>query len=161
MIYSIVIFRDNQIIHHERLAGVSAGSDAERLLLGMLSAVRGIVAMLSSDDSGNRFESLATPEYRLDYYETPTGYSFCVLSSPDASANPAEIRSEFEKLYNLLFIPLVIRNPLFHPRRISGDLRDSCCLAFVAELRNHFKAFSRAPISNVHAPVSTAPQLLL
>ena len=167
MIYSIVIFRDNQIIHHETLCKQNAESqkasrNSEKLLLGMISAVRGIVSLLSGDNSGNKFECLSTPEFRLDYYETLTGYSFAVLSKAGIIVNSGELRLEFEKLYNLLFIPLVIRNPLFHPRKLSGDLRDSCCFAFVGELKNHFKSFTRdAPLPSGNMSTSTPPQLLL
>ena len=166
MIYSVVIFRDNQIIHHERFGrdmkqSLEAFQHSEKLLLGMISAVRGIVGMLSADNPTNKFESLTTPEFRLDYYETLTGYSFVVLSQAGIPVNSSEIRSEFEKLYNLLFIPLVIRNPLFNPRNLSGDLRDSSCFAFLGELKNHFQSFSRSVPSKVTVPIMSSPQLLL
>ena len=166
MIYSIVIFRDNQVIHQETLRkqneqSSQSAKNSEKLLLGMISAVRGIVSILSGENSGNKFECLCTPEFRLDYFETLTGYSFAVLSEAGISVNPGELRLEFEKLYNLLFIPLVIRNPLFHPRKLSGDLRDSCCFAFVEELRNHFKSFTRDALSGINMSASTPPQLSL
>ena len=166
MIYSVVIFRDNNIVHHERFVPDSEQSThqsdhGDRLLLGMISAVRGIVGMLSADSPTNKFESLTTPEFRLDYYETQTGYGFAILSKAGLPVNPLEIRSEFEKLYNLLFIPLVIRNPLFHPRHLTGNLRDSSCFAFLGELKTHFQSFTRSVTAHQNVPIMSSPQLLL
>jgi len=171
MIYSILIYRDNEMIHHETIIKPTHDSNlislspkaneknihSEKLVIGMLSAVCGIVSMLSPGDASNRFESYTTPEYRLDYYETQTGYRFVVLSDPDTAVSPVEVRGEFEKLYNLLFIPLVIRNPFFHPRSLTGNLRDAHCHAFVDELRNHFQSFSRG-ISD--SPYVSSPQVV-
>lgn len=120
-------------------------SNDHHLLIGMLSAVSGISAMLSPGNITNKVESLSTPEYRLDYFETITGYKFVVISEPNPSVPRADIRAEFERLYSLLFVPLVIRNPLFDPTKVSGNLRDSHCHVFVDELRNQFQSLTRKP----------------
>ena len=126
-----------------------------RLVVGMLSAISGMVTMLSPGDSGNRFEGYSTPEYRLDFYETVTGYKFVVLSEPNPNVKSSEVRADFERLYSLLFVPLVIRNPLFNPRKLTGNLRDSFCHVFLDELRNHFHSLLNTqtdPVPNIPAP---------
>lgn len=159
MIYKILIYRGKKIIHVESLQS-SASSDNllissspkscqddnenVRLTIGMLAGIAGMVAMLSPSDVSNRFESYVTPEYRLDYFETVTGYIFVVLSDPREQVVNSEVRADFERLYNLLFVPLVIRNPLFDPKRFSGDLRDSNCDVFLSELRNHFHSLLKS-----------------
>jgi hypothetical protein len=173
MIYSILIYRDTKIIHFEELnrisldphslVSLSPKANAEstqynHLMIGMLSAITGIVSMLSSADSNVKFESMLTPEYRLDYYETLTGYKFVVLSNAGNPAPIAAVRSEFERLYSVFFVPLVIRNPLFDPKVLSGNLNDSNCQAFVAELRSHFQCFDQVSASTT--PPVTPPATL-
>ena len=178
MIFSILIYRNTRILHFEDF-GCGAVDDhsllslspkvsnesreSNRFLIGMLSAVGGIVSMLSPGDEANKFEFLTTPEYRLDYFETVTGYKFVVMSEPNHTISRFEVRAEFEKLYNVLFVPLVIRNPLFDPCATSGSLTDSKCNVFIEELRNHFQVFNKqlsgsgTPPSN---PLASAPKLL-
>ena len=174
MIYSILIFRDSKVVHFEdfqqsteaqqSLLSFSPKSGPEvshdhHLLMGMLSAASGIASMLSPGENLNRFESLSTPEYRLDFFETPTGYKFVVLSAPNPSVSRADVRAEFERLYSLLFVPLVVRNPLFDPTQLTGNLRSSHCHVFVDELRNHFQSLTRKQPADP-ADHSQAPQVM-
>ena len=160
MIYSILIYRDNKVIHFEEMIPVPSNSanlmafspksnlpsgDSHHLLMGMVSAACGIASMLAPGEESNKFESLFTPEYRLDFFETVSGYKFLVLSAPTTTATREDVIGEFERLYNLLFVPLVIRNPLFNPSKLSGNLLDSSCHVFVQELRKHFQCFDRVP----------------
>lgn len=147
MIYSISIFKGRELVHHEPVHYKTAAldTDAKKLLVGMLSAVSGIVAMLSGSEPSAKFEVLTTSEYRIDYHETPTGYKFVVMSDLSLTLTRAEIRGEFDRLYKLLFVPLVVRNPFFKPNILTGDLRDSHCDVFISELRNHFQGFNRKP----------------
>ena len=173
MIYSVLIYRENKIVHFEELykagtdspnlVSLSPKADSEsvhnnHLMMGMLSAITGIVSMLSAGDPGNRFETLITPEYRLDYYETLTGYKFVVLSNAGNRASISAVRSEFERLYSLLFVPLVIRNPLFDPKHLTGNLNDSNCHVFIAELKHHFQCFDQ--VSATTTPPITPPVTL-
>ncbi len=164
MIYSISIFKGRELVHHEPVhyKTASLDTDSKRLLVGMLSAVCGIVSMLSGNDSTPRFEMLTTPEYRIDYYETPTGYKFVLMSELGHDITRGEVRTEFERLYKLLFVPLVIRNPFYKPSMLSGDLRDSRCEVFISELRNHFQIFSySAAVADSSPKRIDAPQLTL
>ena len=157
MILSVIIFRQNKIIHKEVFhnqdksivstdlmafspKSSDESSNSDQLLMGMLSGVTGMVSMLSGG-TFSRFESFSTPEYRLDYYESLTGYTFVVLSSPSLVESQI-VQKELEKLYSLLFVPLVIRNPLFNPTQLTGSLLDSHCDVFISELRNQFQFFN-------------------
>lgn len=131
-------------------------NESLRLVVGMLSAISGMVSMLSPGDTGNRFEAYVTPEYRLDYFDTVTGYKFVVLSEPNSNVNKSEVRADFERLYSLLFVPLVIRNPLFDPKKVTGNLRDSHCHVFLDELRSHFHSLLNSQTEAV--PSVSAPQ---
>lgn len=168
MIYSVIIYRDTKLVHHETFTKTRAddsnllsfspksSSDLDHtyhLIMGMLSAVGGIVGLISKSGQESRFETLLTAEYRLDYYDTISGYKFVVLSDPLTELDEAAVRADFERLYSLLFVPLVIRNPLFDPARLSGNLNDSSCLVFVSELRNHFQSFN--------PPATLAPPSIL
>ena len=179
MIYSILIYRGKKVIHYEELVPTGeirsaliafsprAGDSKDqrlRLVMGMISAITGMFSMLSGADFSNRFESFSTPEYRLDYSETISGYKFVVVSSPNPSANRAEVRADFDRLYQLLFVPLVIRNPLFNPRDYSGDLRDSNCQVFLSELRNHFRSLTKTneePVGSLRPPTLLTNQSLI
>lgn len=168
MIYSVIIYRNTKLVHHETLSRTRAddsnllsfspksSNDLDHtyhLIMGMLSAVGGIVGLLSGGSQESRFETLLTAEYRLDYYDTISGYKFVVLSDPLTVLDEAAVRSDFERLYSLFFVPLVIRNPLFDPSRVSGNLNDSSCHVFVSELRNHFQSFN--------PPATLAPPSIL
>ena len=133
-----------------------------RLVIGMLSAVGGMIGMLSGPESSNQFETYTTSEYRLDYFETVSGYKFVVMSSPNPYVTRTEVRADFDRLYQLLFVPLVIRNPLFDPKRISGDLRDSHCHVFLSELRTHFRSLTKPgddPVGHVRTPLVQTSQV--
>ena len=117
---------------------IQDSTHTDKLLVGMLSGITGMVSMLSGGETA-KFESLSTPEYRLDFYETRTGYCFVILSHP-SSFDVRTVQRELEKLYTLLFVPLVIRNPLFDPKNLTGDLRDCQCDVFVGELRSQFES---------------------
>ena len=174
MIYSLLIYREKSIIHFEGFRLNDSSNDpllslspkatdykehSLRLIMGMMSGLTGMIAMLSGPNSSSKFESFTTPEYRLDYYETVSGYKFVVMSPPNPHVSQVDIRADFDRLYSLLFVPLVIRNPLFDPEKPTGNLRDSHCLAFVEELRTHFRSLARvgteAPILHV-GPHSTS-----
>ncbi len=172
MIHSILIFRGKTVIHYEPigqsisptapLLAFSPKSDIKyehnlHLIMGMISGISGMITMLSGADSTNKFESFTTPEYRLDYYETVTGYKFIVMSTPNPHVNQAEVRADFDRLYQLLFVPLVIRNPLFDPLHPSGELRDACCNSFLEELPNHFRSLLK-PLGDPYI-TATAPIL--
>ena len=129
--------------------------ETNRFLMGMLSAVSGIVSMLSPGDESNKFETLSTSEYRLDFFESLTGYKFVVLSEPNDSISRFDVRAEFEKLYNLLFVPLVIRNPMFDPNALVGSLLEAKCDVFIEELRRHFQVFNRRLVLGSTSPAST------
>ena len=176
MIYSLLIYRGKSIVHYEDF---QAGTDDNallsfspkvqdnnkqhnlRLIMGMIAGVTGMISMLSGPGSTNTFESFTTPEYRLDYYETVSGYKFVVMSPPNPHVDPVDVRADFDRLYSLLFVPLVIRNPLFDPVNPTGDLRHSHCLAFVEELRNHFRSLTRvgqdAPVLQVGLQTKSLP----
>lgn len=128
--------------------------ETNRFLMGMLSAVSGIVSMLSPGDESNKFETLSTSEYRLDFFESLTGYKFVVLSEPNDSISRFDVRAEFEKLYNLLFVPLVIRNPMFDPNDLVGTLLEAKCDVFIEELRRHFQVFNRRLVLGSTSPPS-------
>ncbi len=128
--FSLLIYRGNKILHSESFnRNRPEFSGGDKLTVGMLSAITSVISILSEADAGNRFESLSTPEFRLDMYQTLTGYTFVLLSGPQ-SESKIEL---LERIYSTLFVPLVVRNPLFDGNSIQE------CLTFRLEIQKILK----------------------
>lgn len=93
-----------------------------RLLAGLLYSMRRFCEQIgpsvspsnnSNSSSSSSFSSFATPNYRLHYFETPTGYGFACLSSPEIPF----LSEELHHIYVSLFVELVLKSPAFSPTK--------------------------------------------
>jgi hypothetical protein len=101
-----------------------------KLLYGMLFSIKSFVAKLSPSDMKEGFTSYKTSKYRLNYYETPTGYKF-VLNTDTAVTHPI-VRDLLQNIYGKVFVEYVIKNPMYAiGQPITCELFDSRLDEFV------------------------------
>ena len=67
----------------------------------------------SSSSNSSSFNCFSTPHYKLHYLETPTGYGFACLSSPEVPYLSAAL----QHIYVNIFLETVIKSPSFSPSK--------------------------------------------
>ncbi|KAF8554164.1 snare-like protein [Imleria badia] len=83
-----------------------AFDEEAKLVYGVILSLRNMVKKLSSRDE--QFTSYRTSAYRLDVYETISGYKFVCLSDPSTDG----LRFVLRQIYSGPFVNFVVRNPL-------------------------------------------------
>ena len=92
-----------------------------RLLAGLLYSMRRFCEQIgpsvspsnSSSSSSSSFNSFTTANYKLHYFETPTGYGFACLSSRDVPY----LYEALQHIYVSLFLELILKSPSFIPAK--------------------------------------------
>jgi len=132
MIFQLILAKDGKVVHEETFG--KPGSKEISLILGLVSAMKSLAGSIGPVASKN-FYTMATGEYKMHYFETPSLYQFIAFTSPESR----DLQEELKIIYKQLFIPLVLRNPLFPNKEV--DLPGTCP-AFVYRLRNHLVTIS-------------------
>ena len=83
----------------------------QKLMFGMLFSLKRFNQRTSpqEDDDGS-FHHYTTSQYRLHYYESPTGVKFILLSDPKVES----LSDELYKIYNI-YVENAVKNPLYDP----------------------------------------------
>ena len=130
MIFRVILAKGGKLVHQENLG--NDDSNEVDLLLGLISAMSSLAQCIGPVPSRS-FSTLVTGEYKLHLFETPSQYQFIIFSGTDTR----DLQEEMKTIYAQLFIPLVLRNPLFDA---SSTVFTETCPVFVNRLRSHLIA---------------------
>ncbi|KAG9247098.1 Sybindin-like protein [Calycina marina] len=93
---------------------LSAQDDA-KLVFGTVFSLRRMVQQLGGVD--DTFVSYRTGQYKLHYYETPSGIKFVMLTDTQT----ANMRSVLHQIYVNLYVEFVVKNPLSPVEHPGGE----------------------------------------
>jgi len=110
----------------------SLSTDEERkLIFGMIHSIKAFVDKMSPKDGQNGFHSYTTNEYKLHFYESPSGFKF-ILTTDIRVGNTSDI---LRKLYSQVYVKYVVRNPLCELNQtIKSSLFESKLESFICDL---------------------------
>ncbi|CAG8611383.1 2721_t:CDS:2 [Paraglomus brasilianum] len=86
-----------------------------KLVYGVVFSLRNFVRKLSGSQDG--FISYRTSQYKLHYYETPTGLKFIINTDP----NVESLRPALRQIYVNFYVEYVVKNPLSPVEHPGGD----------------------------------------
>ena len=124
-IFQLILAKAGKLVHQETL-GKPSSADIS-LLLGLVSTMKSLAQSIGPSPR-KQFQTVTTGEYKMHYLETPSQYQFILFTSPETK----DLIEELRQIYFQLFIPLVLRNPMFdfeHPNCAET------CTVFVNKLR--------------------------
>ena len=115
-IYNLYIFDRNCtcLYYKEWLRQKEAGisKDEEfKLMYGMIFSIKSLISRLSTKSAKEGLIGYTASNYKLHYYETPTGIMF-VLNTDTSVDN---IQDVLQHMYARIFVEYVVRNPLQQP----------------------------------------------
>ena len=135
-IFTLYIFdRNGNCLFHKdwcRQKVNTLTKDEERkLLFGMIHSIKAFVDKMSPKDGQNGFHSYSTNEYKLHFYESPTGFKF-ILTTDTRVGN---ITETLKKIYSQVYVKYVVRNPLCDLNMpISSSLFETKLESFINDL---------------------------
>lgn len=112
VLYSIYIFNryGDNIFYKQWKRTRSAQEGEGRLVAGFVYTLQHISSQLSSTGNGG-LRAVQTPQYKLHYYETLTGYRVALLT--DKEANTTFVHTVLEELLRDVFTNTVTKNPYY------------------------------------------------
>lgn len=123
-IYNLYIFDRNCtcLYYKEWVRQKEAGISQEeefKLMYGMIFSIKSLISRLSIKSAKEGLVGYTASNYKLHYFETPTGYKF-VLNTDTSVEN---IRDVLRHIYARIFVEYVVRNPLLLPGNpVESDL---------------------------------------
>ena len=115
-IYNLYIFdRNCQCLYYKawnrnKKAGISLEEEF-KLMYGMIFSIKSLISRLSASSSKDGFLGYSTSNYKLNFYETPTGLKFVL----NTDTNVASARDALQHIYSNLYVDYVVRNPVQRP----------------------------------------------
>lgn len=111
-------------------AGIS--QDEEFMLMyGMIYSIKSLISRLSIKSAKEGFVGYSTNQYKLHYFETPTGLKF--VMNTDTSVD--SMQTALWHIYSKLYVEHVVRNPLYKMGEwINSELFESQLDAYVQSL---------------------------
>ena len=115
-IYTLYIFDRNCtcLYYREWLRHKKAGIPQEeefKLMYGMLFSIKSLISRLSVTSAKEGLIGYSASNYKLHYFETPTGFKFVLNTDTDEG----DIQDVLRHIYARIFVEYVIRNPLVSP----------------------------------------------
>jgi hypothetical protein len=132
MIFQLILARNGNVVYDESFMPDRRPLEYS-LLFGLVTAMKSLSQGMGPA-ALQSFQTMSTNEYKLHYFESPSLYQFMIFTSPESKS----LHQELQLIYSKLFIPLVLRNPLF-VLGSSVSFSDSCP-AFVHQLRSRLLA---------------------
>lgn len=80
-------------------------------MYGMIFSIKSLISRLSVKSAKEGLIGYTASNYKLHYFETPTGYKF-VLNTDTSVGN---IQDVLRHIYARIFVEYVVRNPLVIP----------------------------------------------
>eukprot|EP00744_Colponema_vietnamica_P018815 GILI01026571.1.p1 GENE.GILI01026571.1~~GILI01026571.1.p1 ORF type:complete len:140 (+),score=52.14 GILI01026571.1:149-568(+) len=114
MIFNLFIFnRQGVCLFYEewnRKRPTQNIEEEKKLMFGLLWSLKSFTQKISPKPV-TAFNSYTTPLYKLHFFETASGLKFVLLTDPSAG----DLKEELRAIYSGIFIPYVVRNPLYRP----------------------------------------------
>ncbi|ESO02365.1 hypothetical protein HELRODRAFT_161625 [Helobdella robusta] len=135
-IYNIYIFNraGTCLYYHEWNRKKRSGMSQEeefKLMFGMLFSLKSFVSRLSPTDQIQGLSSYRTSQYKLNFYETPSGLK--IILNTDFSVG--NIKDTLHQLYSQVFVEYVVKNPICdQDQPIKSELFNSKLDEFVKSL---------------------------
>ena len=101
-------------------------------MYGMIFSIKSLISRLSVTSAKEGLVGYAASNYKLHYFETPTGFKFVM----NTGTNVDNIQDNLRHIYARIFVEYVVRNPLVRP----GDPVDS--KLFAAKLDEYVQNLS-------------------
>ena len=126
-VYNLYIFDRNCtcLYYKEWLRQKEAGipQDEEfKLMYGMIFSIKSLISRLSIKSAKEGLVGYSASNYKLHYFETPTGFKF-VMNTDTSVENVQDV---LRHVYARIFVEYVVRNPLQLPgERIESELFSS------------------------------------
>eukprot|EP01134_Creolimax_fragrantissima_P000965 CFRG0965T1 len=82
-----------------------------KLMYGMLYSIKSFAKRLSPQPGKEALRFFKTNQYKLHFYEAPTGLKLILITSADAGDMDSTLRS----LYSQIYVEYAVKNPKYTP----------------------------------------------
>ena len=78
-------------------------------MYGMIFSIKSLISRLSTKSSKEGLVSYTATNYKLNFFETPTGLKFIMNTDKDVG----DIQDVLRRIYARIYVEYVVRNPLY------------------------------------------------
>lgn len=82
-----------------------------KLMYGMIFSIKSFISRMSDKTSKDSFVSYKTSQYKLHYYESPTGIKIIL----NTDVNVGRLQDTLQHIYKKIFVEYVVCNPQCKP----------------------------------------------